>query len=363
MTPRSPRARPALLLLAATGLAACTIQLVDQDPPAQATCGDGVLDAGEVCDDGNTVGGDGCAALCDSLELCGNGVLDIALGEECDPGNAGATATCDADCTLVMCGDGVRNPLAGEACDDGNVVSADGCRADCRSDETCGNGLRDDHLPKNRTSHPQECRSATAQGTGCAEVCDDGNTVAGDGCSANCLSEESCRNGILDPLGNGGSNPPEACDDGNQIDNDACSNTCRPSPTCGNGVVDAGEQCDAGTPGVDTAGCDRDCTLPVCGDNRVNGPAGELCDPGAVGQDTATCDNDCTPRVCGDGHVNPPGGEQCDPGQPGLDILTCDNDCTVALCGDGHRNVAAGEQCDDGNNVDTDACRNNCTQP
>jgi cysteine-rich repeat protein len=31
-------------------------------------CGDGILDGGEVCDDGNTVGGDGCAADCKSLQ-------------------------------------------------------------------------------------------------------------------------------------------------------------------------------------------------------------------------------------------------------------------------------------------------------
>lgn len=30
-------------------------------------CGDGVLDGGEICDDGNVVGGDGCAANCRSL--------------------------------------------------------------------------------------------------------------------------------------------------------------------------------------------------------------------------------------------------------------------------------------------------------
>jgi len=30
-------------------------------------CGDGILDGGEVCDDGNTTGGDGCAANCGSL--------------------------------------------------------------------------------------------------------------------------------------------------------------------------------------------------------------------------------------------------------------------------------------------------------
>jgi cysteine-rich repeat protein len=31
------------------------------------TCGDGILDAGEVCDDGNTTGGDGCSADCTAL--------------------------------------------------------------------------------------------------------------------------------------------------------------------------------------------------------------------------------------------------------------------------------------------------------
>jgi cysteine-rich repeat protein len=30
-------------------------------------------------------------------------------------------------------------------------------------------------------------------------------------------------------------------------------------------------------------------------------------------------------------------------------------------CGDGYLNMAAGEECDDGNNDDTDACRNDCT--
>jgi cysteine-rich repeat protein len=39
------------------------------------------------------------------------------------------------------------------------------------------------------------------------EQCDDGNTVSGDGCSAQCISE--CGNGIK--------SPPEECDDGNQL--------------------------------------------------------------------------------------------------------------------------------------------------
>ena len=31
-------------------------------------CGDGVLDGGEICDDGNNVGGDGCSANCKALQ-------------------------------------------------------------------------------------------------------------------------------------------------------------------------------------------------------------------------------------------------------------------------------------------------------
>jgi len=40
-----------------------------------------VLDAGEVCDDGNRIGGDGCRADCKGTELCGDGLIDE--GEVC----------------------------------------------------------------------------------------------------------------------------------------------------------------------------------------------------------------------------------------------------------------------------------------
>src|SRR5690348_11265723 len=47
-------------------------------------CGDGTLDlaAGERCDDGNIIEGDGCSADCGTLEGCGNGAVDP--GEVCD---------------------------------------------------------------------------------------------------------------------------------------------------------------------------------------------------------------------------------------------------------------------------------------
>ena len=156
---------PALLLLSAAGLAACTIEFVDQDhthQPGPGVCGDGAVDDDEVCDDGNTTSGDGCSALCDSTEPCGDGIVTVALGEVCDDGNhlsgdgcspdcrsaetcgngitdpgeqcdAGflATALCDHDCTVVLCGDGLVNVVAGEQCDDGNTIDGDGCRNTC----------------------------------------------------------------------------------------------------------------------------------------------------------------------------------------------------------------------------------------
>jgi cysteine-rich repeat protein len=59
-------------------------------------CGNGVLDPGEACDDGNATSGDGCRADCRKLEVCGDGILDE--GEGCDDGNDNPADGCDA-CT------------------------------------------------------------------------------------------------------------------------------------------------------------------------------------------------------------------------------------------------------------------------
>jgi cysteine-rich repeat protein len=61
---------------------------------------------------------------------CGNGVLDP--GEQCDDGNNLDGDGCSADCLLPSCGDGILD--AGEACDDGNNIDGDGCDADCSID-------------------------------------------------------------------------------------------------------------------------------------------------------------------------------------------------------------------------------------
>ncbi len=96
----------------------------------EAYCGDGTKDADEVCDDGNNASGDGCRGDCQSDETCNNGVRDFAAGEVCDDGDA-TGGPCSADCTMIMgCGDMDVTPP--EECDDMNTTYFDGCRADCR---------------------------------------------------------------------------------------------------------------------------------------------------------------------------------------------------------------------------------------
>jgi cysteine-rich repeat protein len=69
---------------------------------AAIVCGDGVVDPGEVCDDGNTVDGDGCSATCNSNETCGNAIVDTTRGEDCDSGRPGLdVAGCSSTCKLV----------------------------------------------------------------------------------------------------------------------------------------------------------------------------------------------------------------------------------------------------------------------
>jgi cysteine-rich repeat protein len=301
-------------------------------------CGNGRIDPGEVCDDGNRVSGDGCSQSCMSDERCGNRVRD--LWESCDDGNQVSEDGCSRSCALEGCGNG--EPDFGEVCDDGNSDNGDGCSADCLSLETCGNGYID-----------------ITRG----ESCDDGNTESGDGCSADCI-DENCGNGVVDP--------GEYCDDGNTENSDGCSADCKSDETCGNHVVDfsVGEQCDDGN-GKDGDGCNAACWRRTCGNgtlepgeacddgNTANGDgcnadclrdelcgnglidSGEICDFGSGEPCNADCSSDLT---CGNGFYDPDT-EECDDGESSP---FCDFDCTRVRCGDGVNNEPAGETCDIG---------------
>ena len=100
------------------------------------------------------------------------------------------------------------------------------------------------------------------------ETCDDGNTLDGDGCSAQCAPEEPI-------CGNNATEEGEQCDDGNTLDGDGCSSFCREElASCGDGILDAGEQCDDDNL-LNADGCEADCTLPACSNGIVD--PGEVC--------------------------------------------------------------------------------------
>ncbi len=95
------------------------------------TCGNGVIDPGEQCDDGNNDNGDGCDAAC-MYELCGNGELDP--GEQCDDGNNIDNDECSNTCIITnVCGNGILEPNNNEECDDGNNIGGDGCDSECKN--------------------------------------------------------------------------------------------------------------------------------------------------------------------------------------------------------------------------------------
>jgi fibro-slime domain-containing protein len=251
---------------------------IDHDAtPDTPNCGNNVIDPGEECDDGNTVGGDGCSPACQIeadyvcptppmagpcvKDMCGNGHL--ASFETCDDGNTMSGDGCSGDCTMIepgwecrvpgkkcvpLCGDGKITGT--EQCDDGNAVSGDGCSSTClvEAGSTCDN-----------TVSPSKCTKAVCGNAivEAGEGCDKGDPTQmfngmpgenglffgdGTGCSKTCTVEPKCRdaNGVTGACstacGDGNIDDGEECDDGNGQDHDGCSSTCMVEPgfMCGN---------------------------------------------------------------------------------------------------------------------------------
>lgn len=230
----------------------------DANSPSDAErtgCGDGRLQSGEACDDGNDEGGDGCSADCKNIEadtlcpapgspcvstvVCGDG--RVSGQETCDDGNTQDGDGCDKTCKIqsgyrcgpagqrciaAKCGDGV---IAGsEACDDGNDKASDGCSPICvvESGYTCP--------AAGKACRKTVCNDGVREG---AEPCDDGNQVVGDGCTPFCDVEPDCGAGACHSRCGDGLMLPddnEQCDDGNTRDHDGCSAQCKIEPgyTC-----------------------------------------------------------------------------------------------------------------------------------
>ncbi len=187
-------------------------------------CGGGECpgcDIGQSCASGSDCESDYCnASLCAHPE-CGDAVKNGS--EDCDPGGA-ESGVCDADCTAVACGDAYVNATAGETCDDGNAVT-DSCTYGVPSCTVCGASCSDE------PGIPTVCGDSVVDAAN--EACDDGNTATeacayGQTscmvCAADCTSQAGatsfCGDGTIDSA-NG-----ESCEDGNTVAGDGCSATC-----------------------------------------------------------------------------------------------------------------------------------------
>jgi fibro-slime domain-containing protein len=385
------------------------VSAVDSDNSADVVlsfCGNGIIDNGETCDDGNAKSGDGCDGTC-TIE---KGHICLIPGQPC--------------ANTLFCGDGLAGP--DESCDDGNTTSGDGCSSKCtvESGYTCPTF----GLPCTATTTPPACGNSMAE---FGETCDDGNTLSGDGCSSTCQTEsgytcagtvctlkKTCGNGILEQ--------GEQCDDGNLIPGDCCNGSCKLEPNCqcttpivdagypgqvchstivcGDGVISAGEACDDGNTTAGD-GCSADCstvekgyTCPasggkcsvatvLCPNARLD-PAEECDDGNSTSGDgcSANCKLEAgytCPTVgqacklkeyCGNGVVSYIMGETCDDGNTvagdGCSATctietgyTCDRGAAASVCSKevcGNKKIAAGETCDDGNTVSGDGCSATC---
>jgi cysteine-rich repeat protein len=243
-----------------------------------------------------------------------------------------ALGSCFFDTKTTLC------EATGLRCKPGQACAAD--QAACIDVGGCGDGFRSND-----------------------ETCDDGNVASGDGCSADCTSDESCGNSIIDTIAG------EFCDDGNLATGDGCNEQCR-AESCGDFVTNRaqGEECDSGA--VDSEGCNSNCKLSRCGDGHYN-TAAEDCET-PLDTDTATCDGNCTARICGDSYtskaIDPVTTKRVEVCDAGGDAPNCNGNgagngggagaCQIPKCGDSYVNVAYKPSGDDGLGEACDAGRN-----
>jgi cysteine-rich repeat protein len=361
-------------------------------------CGNCSVDAGETCDDGNHVPGDGCSPGC-RVEGCGDSV--VSANEDCDDGN---TEFADGDLCTPACRerDGCDTCASGscndqvQACFGLDGVASEGPRAGtarstlCDALQACVRRTACD-LAKRPTravngevaqlAFLENCYCGTA-GLACFE--DGGHPNGSCRAEIEAALETEDRTVLLGRFDGKDTRYPIfaaartllKCQDG------PCAAECSPrTQECGNEriedrsldfkfVIDGAEvacadelthtglgcsveECDDdnAAPGD---GCDEYCFVEACGNNVIQ--EGEVCDDGnTIGGDG--CSADCKENDCGNGVVQPPR-EQCEPPSNGLPGCSqeqfasnpegcgCDKACRYIVCGDGVIQSEGGEECE-----------------
>ncbi|MBO4351188.1 MAG: hypothetical protein J6A01_09625 [Proteobacteria bacterium] len=397
-----------LCTLAALSLAGCN-DTVEWEGKVESICGNGVIEAGEQCDttvrvtcdyyDSKQVwasGTPGCSSDCKLTQgtcvaattpgtaTCGNGIIEA--GEQCD-------VTVNVSCSAY---DPSQNWVSGTP----------GCTSDCKLMQgscmaepvvaTCGNGTLDDGEACDGDLIPESVSCVDVKGEGATgtvsclgcqldysaceaapipETCGNGDLDEGEACDGELIPETvSC----ADEKGEGATGEV-TCSEACQLDYSACEAAPVPE-TCGNGELDEDEECDgddtitktcadyAGEGATGELTCDDTCKIvssacvaaPVCGDGTINGEdecegedfGGKTCvdykGTGATGElkcteckiDSSACEEAPAPETCPNGTIDE--GEECD------GTALADG---VAVCDEGYKRVSE----------TSFTCRDNCT--
>ena len=258
-------------------------------------CGDGHLDAGEACDDGNQIGTDACTNGC-TVAACGDGIVRAGV-EQCDDGNLAAGDCCSAcsfEAATTVCRgatgicDLAENCTGASGACPTDLKKTTVCRAPagvCDLAEVCSGSANDCPTDLKSTS---VCRAST----GLCDLTESCNGVAG-GCPADafqpattaCTSDDNaCTDDKCDGAGTcAHSNNTLACDDGLYCNGgDSCS-----SGTCSQHT---GNPC----PGADGDGdCTESC-LEAQDNCNGNDPDQAICNDG----NAATFNDRCSSGLC-----------------------------------------------------------------
>ncbi|MFN2426762.1 MAG: hypothetical protein ABR587_10005 [Candidatus Binatia bacterium] len=327
-------------------------------------CGDGVLDAGESCDDGNNRDGDCCSAFCDLM----------AVGSACEDGRFCTVAdACDASARCVGSGNPCESPdgdaNCSESCNE-DTNACDGPDPDaspcddgryCNGADMCASGQCVAHSgsPCPGPDDDTDCRESCNEATHACDAPDLAGAACNDGryCTTGetCDSAGTCQGGTqtcpgADADGDCAESCDELADSCTAFDTDGtpcndgmfCTGTdlcdgrgqCRGhgdpcAPALGDGDADCSESCS------EAAGA---CTAPdLDGSPCSDGLActlGERCMAGTCAASGVTsCDdsNPCTDEFCApDGSCERSyNSAPCHDGN----ACTLDDHCILGVCG------------------------------